>query len=456
MIALVGRPNVGKSTLFNRLTRTRNALVADYPGLTRDRQYGRCRALKGDFLLVDTGGILIPPPQGEGVEAAVFRQVEAALKEANLVLFLVDFREGLTTADEEIADRVRRLGKPAILVVNKIDAQDLNSAAAEFWKLGFNEMVGISAVHGRGIADMIERIEANLPHFSSKPTLTEDTEEKRDAWPAAATSPIRVAVIGRPNVGKSTLINRLLGEERVVVSDMPGTTRDTIAVPFERDGRSYLLFDTAGIRRRSRIEEAVEKFSVIKAMQAIENAQVVIFLIDAKEGVTDQDARLLGYVLEAGKALVIGLNKWDGLSAENKRQLKAQLETKLAFVDFAEKIPISALHGTGVGNLFDRVAALHEQAGAEFSTAWLTRTLQEAVERNPPPVVKGRRIRLKFAHQGGKYPPAIVIYGNQTQNLPASYKRFLFHHFLRALGIKGTPIRLEFRSSENPYQGRPK
>ncbi len=452
MIALVGRPNVGKSTLFNRLTRTRNALVADYPGLTRDRQYGRCRALKGDLLLIDTGGILIPPPQGEGVEAAVFRQVEAALKEADLVLFLVDFREGLTAVDEEIADRVRRLGKPAILVVNKIDAQDLNLAAAEFWKLGFNEMVGISAVHGRGIADMIERIEANLP--------SEDQKERgacgRGGWPSAPTSPIRVAVIGRPNVGKSTLINRLLGEERVVVSDMPGTTRDTIAVPFERDGRSYLLFDTAGIRRRSRIEEAVEKFSVIKAMQAIENAQVVIFLIDAKEGVTDQDARLLGYVLEAGKALVIGLNKWDGLSAENKRQLKAQLATKLTFVDFAEKIPISALHGTGVGNLFDRVAALHEQAGAEFSTAWLTRTLQEAVERNPPPVVKGRRIRLKFAHQGGKYPPVIVIYGNQTQNLPASYKRFLFHHFLRALGIKGTPIRLEFRSSENPYQDRPK
>lgn len=457
----MGRPNVGKSTLFNRLTKTRDALVADYPGLTRDRRYGRCSAGSRDFLIVDTGGIL-PHPQllsqwkrataggvREGpalveLEQAVLRQVTAALEEADLVLFLVDAREGLSAADEEVADQVRRLSKPVILVINKIDGEDPALAAAEFSGLGFAEMVGISAAHGRGIAHLLEQIEERLAPLDA-PSLT---SRQRGREEVGEEESIRVAVIGRPNVGKSTLVNRLLGEERVVVADLPGTTRDVIAVPFERDGRRYTLFDTAGIRRRSRIEEAVEKFSVIKAMQTIENAQVVIFLIDAREGVTDQDARLISYVVEAGKALVVGLNKWDGLSTEHKRQLKAQIETKLRFIDFAERIPISALHGTGVGELFDRVPVLYEQARAEFSTAWLTRILQEAIERNPPPWVKGRRIRLKFAHQGGKSPPVIVIHGNRTKDIPASYRRFLIHWFLQALGLKGTPIRVEFRSRE--------
>lgn len=451
----MGRPNVGKSTLFNRLTRTRDALVADYPGLTRDRQYGRCSAGSRDFLIVDTGGIpafsLLRGKEGAGLEQAVLRQVTTALEEADLILFLVDAQEGLTAADEEIAAQMRRLGKPVMLVINKVDGRGEkfftpSLAMAEFSRFGFSDMLGISAAHGRGIAHLLSRIEEKLP----PPTELADSSREE----VEAEESIRVAVIGRPNVGKSTLVNRLLGEERVVVADLPGTTRDTVAVPFERDGRRYTLFDTAGIRRRSRVEEVVEKFSVIKAMQAIENAQVVIFLIDAKEGVTDQDARLIGYVLEAGKALVIGLNKWDGLSSEHKRQLKAQIETKLRFVDFAEKIPISALHGTGVGDLFDRVAVLYEQAQAQFSTAWLTRILQEAVERNPPPLVRGRRIRLKFAHQGGKNPPVIVIYGNQTKDIPAAYRRFLIHYFLQALGLKGTPIRVEFRASENPFAGR--
>jgi len=439
VVALVGRPNVGKSTLFNYLTRSRDALVADYPGLTRDRQYGRCRRGERDFLVVDTGGI---GAADAAVDQAALHQVEQALAEADLVLFLVDAREGLTAADEEIADRVRRLGKPVILVINKIDGEDPAMAAAEFSVLGFGEPAMIAAAHGRGVARLLERIESCLPPSPA----TEEGGEKNPA--------IRVAVLGRPNVGKSTLINRLLGEERVVVADHPGTTRDAIEVPFERDGRRYVLVDTAGIRRRARVEEAVEKFSIVKALQAMASAHVVIFLIDASEGVTDQDARLLGMVLEAGRALVIGLNKWDGLTEDQKRKVKAQLETQLYFVDFADKLPISARHGTGVGNLFDRIEPLYRQAQAEFTTSRLTRILQEAVTANPPPLVRGRRIRLKFAHQGGKNPPTIVIHGNQTEQVPESYRRYLSRRFRDRLGIRGTPIRLEFRSSDNPFAGR--
>lgn len=434
VIAIVGRPNVGKSTLFNRLTRTRDALVADYPGLTRDRKYGRVRTESGDFLLVDTGGLPYLPASStkgksfpaEGIEEKVVRQVREALEEASQILFLVDAKQGLTAADEEIAKWLRRLEKPILLVINKIDGKDPHFAAAEFSSLGFSHMVSISAAHGRGVSRLLEQIQAKI-----SPVWLPEEES------------IRVAVVGRPNVGKSTLINRLLGEERVIVADLPGTTRDVIAIPFKRDGRLYTLFDTAGIRRKSRVFEAVEKFSAIQAMQTIESVQVVIFLIDAREGVTDQDARLIGYVLEAGRSLVIGLNKWDGLSAEQKQAIKAQLSTKLAFAEFAEKIPISALHGTGVGELFDRIPILYEQAQTEFSTAWLNEVLKEAVERSAPPF----GVRLKFAHQGGKHPPLIVIHGKKTRELPASYRRFLVHRFLQASKFKGTPIRLEFRES---------
>ncbi|BCX81878.1 GTPase [Methylomarinovum caldicuralii] len=439
VVALVGRPNVGKSTLFNWLTQSRDALVADYPGLTRDRHYGRCRRGSREFLVVDTGGVA---DTAETVDQAALRQVEQALEEADLILFLVDAREGLTAADEDIAARLRRLDKPVLLVINKIDGEDPALAAAEFSVLGFAEPVMIAAAHGRGTAKLLARIEALLP-----PAPQSATEADRD-------DAIRVAVIGRPNVGKSTLVNRLLGEERVVVADHPGTTRDAIEIPFERDGRAFVLIDTAGIRRRARVEEAVEKFSVIKAIQAMEQADVVVFLIDASEGITDQDARLLGMVLEAGKALIIGLNKWDGLSREQKQKVRGQLETRLQFVDFAEKLPISALHGTGVGDLFDRIAPLYEQAQVEFGTSELTRILQDAVISYPPPLVRGRRIKLKFAHQGGKKPPLIVIHGNQTERVPASYRRYLNRSFREALGIKGTPLQLEFRSSANPFAGR--
>ncbi len=439
VVALVGRPNVGKSTLFNFLTRSRDALVADYPGLTRDRQYGRCQRGERDFLLVDTGGIT----EGKGgVEKAALQQVQIALEEADLILFLVDARDGLSISDQAIADQLRKTSKPILLVINKIDGEDPAFAGAEFSLLGFAEPAMISAAHGRGVAALLARVEKLLP------------EQDAQALETSQEASIQVAVVGKPNVGKSTLVNRLLGEERVVVADLPGTTRDSIAIPFERDGIHYTLIDTAGIRRRARIEERVEKFSVIKAIQSIDHAQVVIFLVDAREGVSDQDARLLGMVLESGKALIIGLNKWDGLSQEQKRHLRNQLEMKLQFVDFARKIPISALHGTGVGNLFDEVPKLYRHAGAEFSTAQLTKLLRQAVEQHQPPLVRGRRIKLKFAHQGGKNPPVIIVHGNQTDRIPAAYRRYLNNFFREQLGLQGTPIRLEFRSSENPFAGR--
>ncbi len=439
VVALVGRPNVGKSTLFNWLTQSRDALVADYPGLTRDRHYGRCRRGEREFLVVDTGGIT---EAADAVDRAALRQVEQALAEADLILFLVDAREGLTAADEDIAAMLRRLDKPVLLVVNKIDGEDPALAAAEFSVLGFPEPALIAAAHGRGTAKLLARIESLLPPAAESAAEIDEDEA------------IRVAVVGRPNVGKSTLVNRLLGEKRVVVADHPGTTRDAIEIPFERDGHRYVLVDTAGIRRRARVAEAVEKFSIIKAIQSMEAADVVVFLIDASEGITDQDARLLGQVLEAGRALIVGLNKWDGLTWEQKQKVRDQLETRLQFVDFAERLPISALHGTGVGELFDRIAPLYEQARTEFGTAALTRILQDAVDAYPPPLVRGRRIKLKFAHQGGRKPPLIVIHGNQTERLPASYRRYLNRAFRQALGLKGTPLQLEFRSSANPFAGR--
>ena len=415
--------------------------MADYPGLTRDRRYGRCSRGERDFLVIDTGGI---DEAGEIVNEASLRQVSLALDEADLVLFLVDGRDGLTAADEDIAEMLRRRGLPILMVINKIDGEDPALAAAEFSGLGFEDPVMIAAAHGRGVTRLVERIERCLPPFPASP----EPEEKETE------GAIRVAVIGRPNVGKSTLINRLLGEERVVVADHPGTTRDAIEIPFEREGKRFVLIDTAGIRRRARVDEAVEKFSVIKAIQAMEEAHVVVCLLDCREGVTDQDARLLGMVIESGRALVIGLNKWDGLSQEQKRKVRDQLESRLRFVDFADKLTLSALHGSGVGDLFDRIVPIYRQALSEFSTSQLTRILQQAVEGYPPPLVRGRRIKLKFAHQGGKNPPVIVIHGNQTERIPAGYRRYLNHTFRDLLGLKGTPVRLEFRSTENPFAGR--
>lgn len=436
VVALIGRPNVGKSTLFNYLTKSRDALVADYPGLTRDRQYGRARRGTRDFFVMDTGGII---EAVEGIETETIKQVRFALEDADVLVFLVDARDGLMPDDQAIADRLRRGNKPVLLAVNKIDGIDTAVVGAEFHALGLGEPHLISAAHGTGVDLLLEHLETLLPPA--------EVEAENEAG-------IRVAVVGRPNVGKSTLINRILGEERVVVYDQPGTTRDSIFIPFERLGKRYVLIDTAGIRRRARIPEGIEKLSVIKAFQAIEKAHVVIYLIDAREGVTDQDANLLGMVLEIGRGLLIGLNKWDGLSPEQRERVKCQIELKLPFLDFAEKYFISALHGTGVGLLLDAVEPVYQAAMQDFSASRLTRILQQCLVAHPPPLVRGRRIKLKFAHQGGRNPPAIVIHGNQTEAIPGAYKRYLSNEFRKALHLRSVPLKLEFRGSENPFSGR--
>lgn len=438
VIALVGRPNVGKSTLFNYLTRSREALVADYPGLTRDRQYGRVKHGSRPCLVVDTGGIA---DDAEGIESFSRKQVQIALEEADVVCFMVDAREGLSASDKVIADSLRKLAKPVILVTNKVDGIDANLAANDFYSLALGEPVQIAASHGRGVPELLERVGQLLPAESDD---VEDDSRKG----------IGIAVVGRPNVGKSTLVNRLLGEERVIVYDEPGTTRDSIYIPFERNGKQFTLIDTAGMRRRSKISETIEKFSVIKSLQAIEKSHVVIYLIDASEGITDQDAHLLGLVLEAGRALIIGLNKWDGLTIAQKETVKRQLDVKLSFLEFAEKHPISALHGSGVGKLFDMVHKLYESAMIDMSTPTLTRIIKEATDAHQPPLVNGRRIKLKYAHQGGRNPPIIVIHGVQTDALPTSYKRYLTNYFRDKLNLSGTPIRLEFKSPVNPFHGQ--
>ncbi|MBS4051626.1 MAG: ribosome biogenesis GTPase Der [Methylomonas sp.] len=437
VIALVGRPNVGKSTLFNYLTRSREALVADYPGLTRDRQYGRVKRGERDCLVVDTGGIT---DDQEGIDVFAKKQVEVALQEADVVFFMVDARDGINASDEAIADMLRKLGKPVVLVVNKIDGIDSNTVTHDFYSLALGEPVPIAASHGRNVHELLGRIDDLIPPV-------EDEFQEQDPG-------IAIAVVGRPNVGKSTLVNRLLGEERVVVFDEAGTTRDSIYIPFERNGRKFTLIDTAGMRRRAKVSLTVEKFSIIKSLQAIEKAHVVIYLIDAREGVTDQDAHILGLVLEAGRALIIGLNKWDGLDAEHRAFVKKQIEIKLPFLDFAEKHPISALHGSGVGKLFDVVHSLYDAAMIDMSTPVLTRILSDAVASHQPPLVGGRRIKLKYAHQGGRNPPVVVIHGVQTDSLPDSYKRFLMNYYREQLRLKGTPVRLVFKSPENPFQGQ--
>jgi len=438
VIALVGRPNVGKSTLFNYLTRSRDALVADFSGLTRDRQYGRVKLGHRPCLVVDTGGIA---DDAEGIESFARKQVQIALEEADIVFFMVDAREGLSASDKVIADTLRKLDKPVVLVTNKVDGLDANIAASDFYALALGEPVQIAASHGRGVPELLARVDELLP-----PGDEEVVDENNKG--------IGIAVVGRPNVGKSTLVNRLLGEERVIVFDEPGTTRDSIYIPFERNGKMYTLVDTAGMRRKSKVDMAIEKFSVIKSLQAIEKSNVVIYLIDAREGITDQDAHLLGLVLEAGRALIIGLNKWDGISADQKETIKRQLDVKLSFLDFAEKHPISALHGSGVGKLFDVVQELYESAMLDMTTPVLTRILKEATTAHQPPIVNTRRIKLKYAHQGGRNPPVVVIHGVQTDVLPESYKRYLMNYYRDKMGLVGTPIRLVFKSPVNPFHGQ--
>ncbi len=437
VIALVGRPNVGKSTLFNYLTRTRDALVADYPGLTRDRKYGRVKRGEKAYLLVDTGGIT---DDVDGIDSVAKRQVQIALEEADVVLFLVDVREGMNSADLAITEMLRKLDKPVILVANKIDGINADIATAEFHRLGIGEPVSIAATHGRGVNELLQRVSTLLPEEE------EPTEEQLQDQGVA------IAIVGRPNVGKSTLVNRLLGEERVVVFDEPGTTRDSVYIPFERDGKKYTLIDTAGMRRRAKVTLVVEKFSIIKALQSVEKANVVIYLIDASEGITDQDQHLLGMVLDAGRALIIGFNKWDGLTHDQRALIKRQTDVKLPFLSFAEKHSISALHGSGVGKLFDVVHKLYDAAMVDMSTSVLTQILKDAMAAHQPPQVHGRRVKLKHAHQGGRNPPIIVVHGNQTESLPDAYERYLINYYRQKLKLEGTPIRIVFKSPKNPFK----
>ena len=438
VIVLVGRPNVGKSTLFNRLTRTRDALVADLPGLTRDRQYGVGRVGPRPYVVVDTGGIA---GAADGVQALMERQVQHAIAEADAILFMVDAKDGRTAVDESIATELRRTGRTVRLVVNKAEHLERTAASAEFYALGLGEPVPISATHGRGIKPLMDEV---LGAFAPA--------EEAAAEPGG--QGVLVAVVGRPNVGKSTLVNRLIGEERVVVFDQPGTTRDSIHVPFERDGTRYTLIDTAGVRRRARIDEAVEKFSVIKTLQAIAEANVVLFVLDAQAGVAEQDASLAGHIVDSGRSLVIVVNKWDGLAPDQRERVKAEFDRRLAFLDFAERRFVSALHGSGVGHLLAAVDTAYESAVRDLKTPLLTRILEEAVQAHQPPLVHGRRIKLRYAHQGGRNPPLIIVHGNQTEHVPAAYRRFLEQRFATVLRLRGTPVRVEFRSGGNPFEGR--
>lgn len=433
VVALVGRPNVGKSTLFNVLTRSRDALVADYPGLTRDRQYGRFQYAGEQCIVIDTGGL---SGESEALDEHMERQTLAAVEESSIILFLVDARDGLTPADESIADSLRRTGKTVHLLVNKTDGLDERTVSSDFYALGLGEPVLIAASQNRGIQPMLEQV---MP-VSSTPA-TEAEEETDDS--------IRVAIIGRPNVGKSTLVNRILGEERVVVFDMPGTTRDSVAVPFERDGKNYTFIDTAGIRRKRAVHEAIEKFSIIKSMQAIEQSNVVIMMIDARTEIADQDLHLIGYVLDAGKALILTINKWDDMDEYQKQLIHKGIDKQLPFVRFAETFFISALHGSGVGKLYDAIDRAYQCATRSYSTSDLTRILEKAVQSHQPPLVNGRRIKLRYAHQGGMNPPRIIIHGNQVKKVPAVYRRYLTNFFRKELESVGTPILIEFKNSEN-------
>lgn len=442
VIALVGRPNVGKSTLFNRLTRSRDALVADYEGLTRDRKYGEALVEETRFIVIDTGGL---SGLDIGIDEAMAQQSLAAIDEADEVVLLVDAKAGLMPADESIVREIRRRGKPFVLVANKIDGMDEN-AAGEFYSLGVDRIFPVTATHGRGVKQLVDDLSSRFPEDSGK----EDIGKYRGT---------RIAIIGRPNVGKSTLVNRMLGEDRVVVFDHPGTTRDSIYIDYERvdksgESKPYMLIDTAGVRRRKNIDEAVEKFSILKTLQAIADAQVTVLVIDAQEGLVDQDLHLMSHIVNAGRALVIAINKWDGLDNEHKSDIKETIERRLAFNDFAEIRFISALHGTGVGELYQSVDIAYEAATQKLSTNELTRILEKAVFDHSPPLVAGRRIKLRYAHAGGQNPPIIIIHGNQTSSVPKHYTRYLEKTFRRKLSLYGTPIRIEYRTGDNPYAGR--
>jgi GTP-binding protein len=433
IVAIVGRPNVGKSTLFNALTRTRDAIVADVPGVTRDRQYGYSRVGRVPCVLIDTGGLVEHPT---GIDAQMRLQTEKAVAEADRIILLADARAGLTAQDQFIARELRRTAKPVTLALNKAEGLESDLIAADFHALGLGQPLAIAASHGQGCLDLIDTV---LGGLEPEPSPTEDS------------GAIRVAVIGRPNVGKSTLVNRLIGEERVIASEQPGTTRDSILVPFQRDGRDFLFIDTAGVRRRARVADAVERASVAKTLQAIAEAHVVILVLDAHDAVGEQDASVLGQALERGRVILIAVNKWDGIPLSQREEIRRQLGLKLDFVPFAPLHFISARHGTGVGELARDAIKGYDSAMRAMSTPLLTRTLERALEAHQPPLVRGRRIKLRYAHQGGRNPPRIVIHGNQTTSVPESYRRYLANVFREAFELFATPVAVEFRTDANPY-----
>lgn len=472
VIALVGRPNVGKSTLFNRITRSRAALVADFAGLTRDRHYGEGRIGRHPFIAVDTGGF--EPVAKDGILREMARQTEQAIAEADVVIFLVDARAGVNAHDHEIAQLLRRSGQRVILAVNKAEGMRHAAALAEFHELGLGEPRPISASHGDGVVDLIEdalsfldeaddddlaAVQADEPEFPEDidpDTIDLDAEDdETEAQPEQPRHRLKLAIVGRPNVGKSTLINALIGEERVIAFDMPGTTRDAIEIDFERDGKAYTLIDTAGLRRRGKVFETIEKFSVIKTLQAIEACNVVLLMVDAQAEISDQDAHIAGFIVESGRALVVAINKWDGLDAERREWIRREFDRKLRFLSFARVHTISALKGQGLKAVMKSVDEAHAAAYRKLSTPKLTRTLHAAVEQQPPPRKGIFRPKMRYAHQGGQNPPLIVIHGSGLDAVPDSYRRYLESRFRSVFKLEGTPLRIEFKSSHNPYvQGK--
>lgn len=438
VVVLVGRPNVGKSTLFNRLTRSRAALVADVPGLTRDRQYGDGAVGDRPYHVVDTGGLVegLWGDKGGALRDQIVAQARQAVTEADSIIFIVDGREGVTPTDRQIATDLRRTGKPLWLAVNKAEGANPDVVTAEFHALGLGAPYAVSSAHGEGVTDLMNAVLAPLP-LGEEDTAPDDMP--------------RIAVLGRPNAGKSTLVNAMLGEERVVVSDEAGTTRDSIRVPLEYRGKPYMLIDTAGVRRRHRVTESLEQFSVIKSLQSVDDANVVLLIMDAVVGIGEQEAMLAGYVIDRGRALVLVANKWEMLDGGARDWFKRELDRKLPFLEFARVHYISALEGSGVEGLFGSIDAAFESANRTLPTPKLNRVLQQAVQATPPPVAKGRRIRLKYAHQGGKNPPTIVIHGNQASSLPKAYRRYLASAFRSAFRLTGTPVKIECRQGDNPF-----
>lgn len=438
VIALVGRPNVGKSTLFNRLTRSRDALVADLPGLTRDRHYGEGRIGKRPFLVIDTGGF--EPIAKDGILHEMAKQTRQAVVEADIVVFIVDGRQGLTPHDKTITEFLRKSGRKVMLVVNKTEGMKYTTVAADFYELGFGDPYVISAAHGDGVNDLVEEA---LDLATAGRSDDDEAEAKVRGT--------RIAIVGRPNVGKSTMVNTLLGEERVIAFDMPGTTRDSIEIPFERDGRHYTLIDTAGIRRKGKVFEAIEKFSVVKTLQSIAEANVVLLLLDAQQDISEQDAHIAGFVLESGRALVVGVNKWDGLNTDQRDHIKREIDRKLSFLSFAKFHFISALKASGIVPLMKSIDAAYAAAMAKLPTPQLTRALQEAVDHQQPRRKGSVRPKLRYAHQGGQNPPIIVVHGNSLEAIDANYRRYLEKHFRESFSLTGTPLRIEFRSGKNPF-----